>query len=234
MRRPPCERDHPGPARWSQPSRGAGSGQPSPGSRCVKIIVPSTPPETPLDRFLSMLAPSRRPALLAVFVACSMLPNTIHAADSTTVAPPITKDSLATPGLRPAETPSAGTAEPGRTGGVRLSWSGAVLGVAINAGLENVSAAEHPGGVNSIAYENRRYRHSADALGVLARDLGGTFTAFERRLGLVAGAIDVRRTGDSTSFHVRYPSDPDFPEAPAGSAIERTSRSVDLLMQPVI
>jgi len=105
--------------------------------------------------------------------------------------------------------------------------------IAVERGLENVSA-DIANGVPRIAFENRRYRHTADALGRLQRGAGVShFVATERRLGLAMASIEVSGTGDSTTFRVRYPSDADFAGVPRGAIVEPTSHSVDFLVRPV-
>src|SRR5205823_8013988 len=81
----------------------------------------------------------------------------------------------------------------------------------------------------AAAYENRRYRHSATALGIAAHELPGALF-FERRLGLIAGAISVDASGRA---RVLYPSDGGFPPAPAGAPLASTARSLDLLARPL-
>ncbi len=122
-----------------------------------------------------------------------------------------------------------------RQGGAPFQVSGAAspMDAAVGAGLENVSAGP-AGTAPSVAYENRRYRHPADVFGILQRDFGSHFTAVERRLGMPAAAVEVSGMGATTQFHVRYPSDPDFPKLPHERVAAPTSHTVDLLVQPVI
>lgn len=100
-------------------------------------------------------------------------------------------------------------------------------------GLENVTV-----GGRLVAYENRRYRHSVAARGIAARvwgirpDRTLPLTFFERRLGLVTAAIV--DTGGGVPAAVRFPSDADFPDPPAGDRLVPTSRNVDLLLRPRI
>lgn len=116
--------------------------------------------------------------------------------------------------------------------------------------LENVAVADSGSGTG-VTYENRRYRHSAEALGRAEAALGTPVTAFERRLGLTAAAIrhglewdPVPRAPGHPSiafgrpraaepvererFRTRYPCDPGFPPAPGGALQRPTWRSVDL------
>jgi len=130
------------------------------------------------------------------------------------------------------------------------SASGRLLGLR----LENVSEADSAGDLR-VGYENRRYRHAAEALGLVEGALGTPVTAFERRLGLTAAAIRLEREpgpeaveldlpADAPSlafgtlrgletpaverFRTLYPCDPGFPRAPAGALLRPTWRSVDL------
>jgi len=98
-------------------------------------------------------------------------------------------------------------------------------------GFENVST-DTLGGLPRIGYENRRFRHTADALGEIQRKLPGRFVGVERRLGLTAASITVDRTA-AHPFRVRYPSDKDFVAGPHGEQLDRTSHSVDLLLRPL-
>lgn len=105
-------------------------------------------------------------------------------------------------------------------------------------GFENISSA--PGAPAAVSYENRRWRHSAEALGRLRRavptgDSTGTpFVAFERRLGLVAAAIRPIESGGRTRFEVHYPSDPSFPQPPPGPLARRTFWRPDVEVQPLV
>jgi hypothetical protein len=85
---------------------------------------------------------------------------------------------------------------------------------------------------SAIAYENRRWRHSAEARG-RARDVGFGPTrviVYERRLGMTAAAIT--DTGGGVPAAVRYPSDADFVVPPAGARVAPTSRTLDLEVRP--
>ena len=104
--------------------------------------------------------------------------------------------------------------------------------VARGLGFENLtvdSLATPP----RIAYENRRFRHSADAYGWLERG-NPSFVAFERRLGMVAASIERDGAGPDARFVVRYPIDPDFRKPPRGSVQHPTSRTVDVLVGPLV
>lgn len=111
----------------------------------------------------------------------------------------------------------------------RLSLAGALT----RAGLENLTV--ETGDTLKVAYENRRFRHSADALGVAQARTGTGALVFERRWGLTAGAIRVTSGADSVPrFHVRYPSDADFPRPPRGPVVSPTFARADLDVGPVI
>lgn len=92
--------------------------------------------------------------------------------------------------------------------------------------LENVSV--HPGSGIAIAYENRRYRRSVEALGRVSGVTGGSLWVGERRLGLLAAAIRLPDAGGSQSFRVLYPSDPDFPDIPGTRPRSVTFTRADL------
>ena len=121
-------------------------------------------------------------------------------------------------------------------------------------GFENVTV--DPG--RGIAYENRRWRHSAEARGharvvrcggaaeVHIRADGSRephgydelmvppcppVLVFERRLGMVAAAIT--DTGGGVPAALRFPSDRGFPPEPSGPLLIPTSHSVDLELEPL-
>jgi hypothetical protein len=99
-------------------------------------------------------------------------------------------------------------------------------------GLENVSV--DPAG-RWIAYENRRYRQSAEARGralaAIGFNGGAPLTVYERRLGLVAAAVE--DTGGAVPVSVLYPSDRAFTAPPAGPLLEPTRHTVDLEIAPL-
>ena len=126
-------------------------------------------------------------------------------------------------------------------------------GLLLGLRLENVAVADSGTGAR-VAYENRRYRHSAEALGRVEGALGMPITAFERRLGLTAAALwHERESGpvrlalnlppdapslalgtlsdieapDKERFRTLYPCDLGFPSAPGGVFQRPTWRSVD-------
>ena len=96
----------------------------------------------------------------------------------------------------------------------------------IDAGLENVTVGGDRGTL--VAYENRRYRHSAEALGVARRAAGQPILAFERRHGLAAAAIEADDRTVPLRFHVLYPSDERYPLAPRGRVASATFTRADL------
>lgn len=107
----------------------------------------------------------------------------------------------------------------------------AAAAAAVQLGLENV-AADSALGTPVVAFENRRYRHSLDALGWLDHAVAQPYTAIERRLGVSTAAITRMGSGDSERFLLRFPSDRDFPRPPAGPVQKPTRRSVDFLLRP--
>lgn len=96
----------------------------------------------------------------------------------------------------------------------------------LDAGLENVTV--EPGKGLQIAYENRRYRHSAQVLGIVRVAAGEPVLVGERRLGLMAAALQPLELGDRDEFKVLYPSDAWFPTTPAGAFRSPTFRRMDL------
>jgi hypothetical protein len=86
----------------------------------------------------------------------------------------------------------------------------------LDAGLENVTVLPgSPAGGIAVAYENRRYRRSVDALAIARTAADTPLLVAERRLGLVAAAISLPARGDA--FGVLYPSDAGFPRTPSGA-----------------
>jgi len=81
---------------------------------------------------------------------------------------------------------------------------GLTIGRLAALGFENLSL-DRGTAVPVVAFENRRYRHSAEAFGYLVAESGGPVVAIERRLGLEAAAITVEGPADRPRFHVRYP-----------------------------
>ncbi|NOT34416.1 MAG: hypothetical protein HOP12_09630 [Candidatus Eisenbacteria bacterium] len=80
-------------------------------------------------------------------------------------------------------------------------------------------------------FENRRHRHTADALGRLVAALPRLRVARERRLDLPAAAIEL--DADGRPIRVTYPFERDFPAGPGGPRTASTHRSVDLLVGPL-
>src|SRR5580765_2762621 len=72
---------------------------------------------------------------------------------------------------------------------------GAIEHALLDAGFENVTV--RPGAGVQIAYENRRYRRSVDALAITRRAAGEAILAAERRLGLTAAVIEAPERGMS-------------------------------------
>ena len=103
---------------------------------------------------------------------------------------------------------------------------GSIERALVEQGLENVTVA--PGKGLQIAYENRRYRHSATALGVARAAAGEPVLVGERRLGLMAAALQPLELGSKDEFKVLYPSDSWFPAAPQGAHQSPTFRRMDL------
>ena len=112
-------------------------------------------------------------------------------------------------------------------------------------GLDNVGCDADG---HAVAFENRRFRHSAYARGRLAgrfvqpwvAAIPGTF--FERRLGLVAAAVvdtsepaigSPNRDRGGVPDAVHYPSDRNFPPAPAGPVLNSTRWATDLELVPL-
>ena len=151
--------------------------------------------------------------------------------------------ALADPGAMPEPTQTAGRDLPRDAAGLLLGLR-----------LENVAVADSGTGAR-VSYENRRYRHSAEALGRVEGALGTPITAFERRLGLTAAALRHERESgpvqlalnlppdapslafgtlyaieapDRERFRTIYPCDPGFPPTPGGVLQRPTWRSVDL------
>src|SRR6185295_939053 len=104
--------------------------------------------------------------------------------------------------------------------------------VARLAGFENVTV-ERGSGLLRVAYENRRFRHSADALGWIERG-GDSLIAFERRFGATAAAILPPAPRSEAPFRILYPSDAGFPRPPRGRVQDPTWRSVDVTVGPLV
>ena len=96
----------------------------------------------------------------------------------------------------------------------------------LDAGLENVTVLPNAG--IGIAFENRRYRHSAEAFGRARAATSLPLLMGERRLGLLVAAIQLPDTGTKERFRVLYPSDAEFPELPAAPMHSTTFTRADL------
>jgi len=96
----------------------------------------------------------------------------------------------------------------------------------IEAGFENVTVQTGPG--IQVAYENRRYRRSVEALARARTAAEAPIVAGERRLGMIVAALESPEEGSSGSFRIRYPSDSDFPRAPSGRLRSATFARADL------
>jgi hypothetical protein len=113
-----------------------------------------------------------------------------------------------------------------QAGGVADSSSARIEQRLMDRGLENVTARS--GDTLLVTYENRRYRHSAEALGQAREAAGRPLLAFERRRGLTVAAV-ATSPGDSLApFRVLYPSDAGFPIPPAGPLRSPTFARADL------
>jgi hypothetical protein len=150
-----------------------------------------------------------------------------------TAAPTATHDSTATPGVAdtagatPAASPAASpvvspTANPPASLPANLD----------GLGLENITV--DPAGP-AVAYENRRYRQSAQARGLAAQRFrpspGVPVTFFERRNGMIAAAVV--DTGGGVPAAVLYPRGGNWPAPPPGPMLEPTRRSVDFELVPL-
>jgi len=149
--------------------------------------------------------------LVALVILSVPLPARGQGADSTAAAPPQLRPGLVSD-AGPKSLPSAQDIA--------------------DIGFENVST-DTLGGLPRVGFENRRFRHTADALGEIQREIPGRFIGVERRLGLTAASITVDRNA-AHPFRVRYPSDPDFVPGPRGRQLDPTSHSVDLLFRPLL
>jgi len=94
------------------------------------------------------------------------------------------------------------------------------------AGLENLAVQADTS--IQVLFENRRYRHTTEAVGTIERLAGGPALSFEQRLGLTSAAIETQ-----DGFRLTYPSDRAFPRRPAGPVTASTRRKLDLLLDPL-
>jgi hypothetical protein len=120
-------------------------------------------------------------------------------------------------------------------------------GVARATGFENVSV-RGDGDSLRVAYENRRRRHSVEALGVVASVTGEGATFVERRFGLevarmgripapplATGWFDrLLGAAADSSFDVRYPSDDPYWSSFRDTPARPTTRTIDLEFGPRI
>jgi Exopolysaccharide biosynthesis protein YbjH len=115
---------------------------------------------------------------------------------------------------------------------------------ALELGLEQVGVSAR-GDSQIVAFENRRYRHSAEALGRLSAACGPGVVFRERRLGLESAAFTwgptrggwiERMLGAATdsTLTVRYPSDDPFWMPVGGTTARPLSRSLDIQIGPRI
>lgn len=115
-------------------------------------------------------------------------------------------------------------------------------------GFENVSV-DSIDSRNVVAFENRRFRHTARALGLLDGAGGEGAVFVERRLGMNAAAIRRLEQGarapgfmerlmgvpdEAPRFAVSYPSDRRGIPQPSGPVSAPTNRSIDLEIGPVL
>ena len=103
---------------------------------------------------------------------------------------------------------------------------GAIERALLDAGFENVTV--QPGDGIQIAYENRRYRRSAEALAMARAASGERILVGERRLGLMAASIEPPERESDGPFRVRYPSDTWFPHTSEGAMRSQTFMRADL------
>ncbi len=181
--------------------------------------------KTPIGRCPTILA-----AVLA-FASCACAHANALEADSTRV-PPVHVAAVDSASAAPSPALPDSSLSPAPQHDPQETLHPPLDRVALGLGFENVTldASTQP---PSLAYENRRYRHSADALGWIMRG-GDSFIAYERRLGMVAASIErTGAIGAGAPFRVRYPSDGDF-HAPRGHVQEPTSHSIDLTVGPLV
>lgn len=103
---------------------------------------------------------------------------------------------------------------------------GSIERALLDAGLENVTV--EPGKGLQIAYENRRYRHSAFVLGIARAAADQPVLVGERRFGMIAAALQPLELGEKDEFKVLYPSDAWFPTTPQGAYRSPTFRRMDV------
>jgi hypothetical protein len=148
--------------------------------------------------------------------AAATLPASAQQRPDSTAAPQSSgADSTLTPAT-PSAPDSAGAAASGSALTSRLE----------RAGLENLTVEVDPS--TRVRFENRRYRHTTEALGTIERLAARPALAFEQRLGLTSAAIE-----SHDRFRLSYPSDRGFPVPPAGAVTASTRRKLDILLDPL-
>ena len=95
----------------------------------------------------------------------------------------------------------------------------------IDVGLENVTVLPSAG--IGISFENRRYRHSAEAFGHARAATNLPLLMGERRLGLLVAAVHLPDSGTGARFRALYPSDAGFPELSAAPMHSTTFTRAD-------
>jgi len=173
----------------------------------------------------------RAGAVLACIVGCAF-PGSASAAAAPAGATPAPANAPAAPANAKvaADAPAVLRGVPG------VPDSALAIEIARD-GLEGVAVARN-GATASVAYENRRYRQPAVALGHVALqgrasdDPPRDFVAIERRLGLPVAAMPFR-AGEAPD-QVLYPGDPAFPASPGGRRWGASERSVDFFLRPLL
>ncbi len=99
--------------------------------------------------------------------------------------------------------------------------------------LEFENIRSDSGTISRIAYENRRFRHSMDAFGHVARGRYNV-VAYEQRLGMTAARIQRTAGPEGPRFRVNYPSDRGFEGPPGGWKRRPTYRRADLVVGPLL
>jgi hypothetical protein len=98
------------------------------------------------------------------------------------------------------------------------------VGALVAAGFVNVAVRDSAGRL-TVAYENRRWRHSAEAYGRASVALGVPFTAVEERLGLPVAAIRIGTTPPPDRYELDLPGDTRSPMFGTVRVISRTPRT---------
>jgi len=173
-----------------------------------------------------LLSPDLATFPRAVFALLVMAIGLTMAAPGNAQAP----DSTQTPASTPDSTLSAAT----RADSLPQGATGAPAMAKLHElGFENVTVpASDSVGIQTVAYENRRYRHAATELGLVSREIATPTRVFARRLGMNSAAIEVPADG-SLPTHVVYPSEGGFPAPPQGAVLGPTRKSLDLIIGPL-